>query len=473
MQIVIFINFGCQKKKQRAAVDFSTVSKGTSAGVKSRGALKQALFSQGVSDKNGTFEVGLILFFLLLLLPELVHSWIHRLITLFLFQSLSQERPGGVQGQVDALKQVLDLFNIPEDLRWTWGEGGTEKALEKSWTDIVDSHESMSKTQRHQQEALWEFINTELTYINKLTIATEVCHNITVFLLLRIYYTCDGSTVSPTMLFSNLPSILDAHQLFWHEVIYPMLQEVRLTGRPFDPLRLEAGCLQFPGRFPAYFEYCLEEERNVEFTRRQLDTTPQFHTYLTWVENHPQCGRMRLGDMQAKPHQRITKYPLLLKAVQKTTEDQPTKNALERMVRLVNHFLESINGYLQLKEDTLALSVAAQRIEGCKIEGLSEEIDKYVREFCCFDLMSPVRGVGPNVIRKQLMEETLKVRIRKDTKLVVLLFTDVLLMTKTQKKSDKLKVVRPPLPLERIHCIELKDGCDLQTFFNPKTQCVI
>lgn len=42
----------------------------------------------------------------------------------------------------------------------------------------------------------------------------------------------------------------------------------------------------------------------------------------------------------------------------------------------VNHFLESINGYLQLKEDTLALSVAAQRIEGCKIEGLSEEIDK-------------------------------------------------------------------------------------------------
>jgi len=43
---------------------------------------------------------------------------------------------------------------------------------------------------------------------------------------------------------------------------------------------------------------------------------------------------------------------------------------------------------------------------------------------------------------------------------VVLLFTDVLLMTKTQKKSDKLKVVRPPLPLERIHCIQLKDGCE-------------
>ncbi|XP_051575886.1 uncharacterized protein LOC127453508 isoform X2 [Myxocyprinus asiaticus] len=409
------------KKKQRVAVDFSTVSKATSTGVKTRGALMQVFFSQGVSDKNATQE----------------------------------DRSGGIQGQVDALKKVLDSFTVPADLRWMWGEGGTETALEQTWTDIVRSHESMSKTQRHQQEALWELLNTELTYINKLNIAKD--------LVLAALSHCHGygflQDVKPTMLFSNLPSILDAHQLFWQEVMYPMLQEVRLTGRPFDPLRLEGGCLQFPERFSAYFKYCWEEERNVEFTRRQLDTNPQFHTYLTWVENHPQCGRMRLGDIQAKPHQRITKYPLLLKAVLKTTEDLPTQNALHRMLNGVNNFLESINDYLQVKEDELALSVAAHRIEGYKIEGLSEEIDKHVREYCCFDLTSPMRGVGPKVIRKQLLEETLKVRGRKDNKeLVVLLFTDVLLMTKTQKKSDKLKVVRPPLPLEKIHCIELKDG---------------
>ncbi|XP_052003357.1 pleckstrin homology domain-containing family G member 5-like isoform X2 [Xyrauchen texanus] len=336
-----------------------------------------------------------------------------------------------------------------------WGEGGTETALEQTWTDIVRSHESMLKTQRHQQEALWELLNTELTYINKLKIAKD--------LVLAALSHCHGNgflqEVTPTMLFSNLPSILYAHQLFWQEVMYPILQEVRLTGQPFDPMRLEGGCLQFPERFSAYFKYCWEEEINLEFTRRQLDTNPQFHTYLMWVENHPQCGRMRLGDIQAKPHQRITKYPLLLKAVLKTTEDLPTQNALHRMLNSVNNFLESINDYLQVKEDELALSVAAQRIEGYKIEGLSEEIDKHVREYCYFDLMTPLRGVGPKVIRKQLLEETLKVRGRKDNKeLVVLLFTDVLLMTKTQKKSDKLKVVRPPLPLEKIHCIELKDG---------------
>lgn len=52
------------------------------------------------------------------------------------------------------------------------------------------------------------------------------------------------SQVTPELLFSNLPAILAAHQLFWQQVIYPMLQEVRQTGMPFDPVRLEAGCLQ-------------------------------------------------------------------------------------------------------------------------------------------------------------------------------------------------------------------------------------
>lgn len=50
------------------------------------------------------------------------------------------------------------------------------------------------------------------------------------------------------------------------------------------------------------------------------------------MEAHPQCERMRLGDMQAKPIQRITKYPLLLKAVLKTTQAPHTQHTLRGMV---------------------------------------------------------------------------------------------------------------------------------------------
>ncbi|XP_071764768.2 uncharacterized protein plekhg6 [Centroberyx gerrardi] len=414
-----FNTSGYQRRtKQKVVTDFATVSKGASAGTKPRAALRQVLFSQGVSDKNPA--------------PE--------------------ER-----GQLDVLKQALETYPVPVSLKWRWEEERHGTTLEKNWTDIVHSHSTMSKMQRHQQEALWEFVHTELTYINKLT----VIQDLVIAALVNLHQHGFLQEVTPDLLFSNLPSILSAHHLFWQEVMYPMLQEVRRTGQPFDPMRLEAGCLQFHERFSSYLPYCWEEESNLELTRRQMDTNPHFLTYVQWVETHPQCERMRLGDMQAKPHQRITKYPLLLKAVLKTTQDPQVQHTLRGMLSSVNGFLESINDYLRLNDEELALSISAQRVEGYEVEGINEEIDRHVREICQFDLTCPIRGVGPGVVRKLLLEENLKIRGRKDSKLevVALLFSDVLLMTKVQKKGERLRVVRPPLALDRTFCVALKDGC--------------
>ncbi|CAK6966219.1 uncharacterized protein LOC128365896 [Scomber scombrus] len=428
-----FNTLGYQRRtKQKVVTDFATVTKGASAGAKPRAALRQVLFSQGASDKNPA----------------------------------SEER-----GQLDVLKQDLEAYAVPVSLNWKWKEESQGTTLEKNWTDIVHSHSTMSKIQRHQQEALWEFVHTELAYINKLIIIKDLV----IAALVNLHQRGFLLEVTPELLFSNLPSILTAHQLFWQEVIYPMLQEVRSTGMPFDPMRLEAGCLQFQERFSSYTHYCWEEEYNLEFTRRQMESNPHFLTYIQWVETHPQCERMRLGDMQAKPHQRITKYPLLLKAVLKTTQDPHVQHVLRGMLSSMNSFLDSINDYLKLKDEELALSISAQRVERYEVEGINEEIDKHVREICQFDLTCPIRGVGPGVVRKLLLEENLKIRGRKDSKLevVALLFSDVLLMTKVQKKGERLKVVRPPLALDRTNCIPLKDSSLFVLVEVGELQCVM
>ncbi|KAM9852082.1 uncharacterized protein plekhg6 [Aulostomus maculatus] len=410
--------FPRRRTKQKVVSDFTSVSKGATAGTKPRAALRQVLFSQGASDKNPPTE-----------------EW----------------------AQLDGLKQSLGVFAVPISLKWKWREESQGTTLEKNWTDIVHSHSTMSKIQKHQQEVLWEFIHTELTYINRLFIIKDLV----IAALVNLHQRGFLLEVTPELLFSNLPSILRAHQLFWQEVIYPMLQEVRTAGKPFDPMRLEAGCLQFHERFSSYKQYCWEEENNLEFARRQMETNPHFLTYIQWVETHPQCERMRLGDMQAKPHQRITKYPLLFKAVLKNTQDPHVQHTLRSMISSVNSFLESINDFLKVKDEQLALSISAQRLEGYEFEGINEEIDKQVREICHFDLTCPIRGVGPGVVRRLLLEENLKIRGRKDSKLevVALLFSDVLLMTKVQKKGERLRVVRPPLALDRTYCMPLKDGC--------------
>lgn len=55
---------------------------------------------------------------------------------------------------------------------------------------------------------------------------------------------------------------------------------------------------------------------------------------MQWAETDKQCNRLKLADMLAKPHQRLTKYPLLLKTILKKTDEQTSKDALNHMVRL-------------------------------------------------------------------------------------------------------------------------------------------
>lgn len=53
----------------------------------------------------------------------------------------------------------------------------------------------------------------------------------------------------------------------------------------------------------------------------------------------------------------------------------PTLSLLQ--LACVNGFLDSINDYLRLKDEELALSLSAQKIEGYDVmEGMNEEIDK-------------------------------------------------------------------------------------------------
>lgn len=56
------------------------------------------------------------------------------------------------------------------------------------------------------------------------------------------------------------------------------------------------------------------------------------HLPRQWCEKHKRSGRQMLGDLLIKPHQRITKYPLLLQAVLKRSPEARARKALSTMV---------------------------------------------------------------------------------------------------------------------------------------------
>ena len=80
-------------------------------------------------------------------------------------------------------------------------------------------------------------------------------------------------------------------------------------------------------------------------------------------------------------------------------------------------------------------------------------------DFCKLDLTCPLPGCGPHERRHLLLEGGLKFRdANSRLDVYCFLFTDMLLITKANKKGDKVKVTKPPMRLDKCVVQLLRDG---------------
>ncbi|KAF5917391.1 hypothetical protein HPG69_006985 [Diceros bicornis minor] len=285
--------------------------------------------------------------------------------------------------------------------------------------------QKLSRRQCHQQEAVWELLHTEASYIRKLRVITNV---------------------------SVWPPPAQSHPL-------PL-------PRAFFWVPLS----RFGSLFKPYIRYCMEEEGCMEYMRGLLRDNDLFRAYVTWAEKHQQCQRLKLSDMLAKPHQRLTKYPLLLKSVLRKTDESRAKEAVITMIDSVERFIHHVNACMRQRQERQRLAVVVSRIDAYEVvEGSSDEVDKLLREFLHLDLTAPIPGASPEETRQLLLEGSLRMKEGKDSKMDVycFLFTDLLLVTKAVKKAERTKVIRPPLLVDKIVCRELRDpGSFLLIYLN-------
>ncbi|XP_021492614.1 pleckstrin homology domain-containing family G member 6 isoform X2 [Meriones unguiculatus] len=347
--------------------------------------------------------------------------------------------------ELEVRLHTFSMFGMPrlppEDRRhWEIGEGGDGAlTLEKSWKELVLGHKLLA---------------AGLLNLQRVGLLTEV---------------------SAEMLFGNVPNLIRAHRSFWEEVLQPALEDTRTSGQPLDPVSLQNGFLTFGQRFQPYVQYCLRVKRTMAYAREQRDTNPLFHAFVQWCEKHKRSGKQTLGDLLIKPHQRITKYPLLLQAVLKRCPEPRAQEALNAMVAAVESFLRHINRQVRQGEEQESLVAAAQRIGPYEVlEPSSEEVEKNLRPFSTLDLMTPILGVAAEHTRQLLLEGPARVKEGREGKIDVylFLFSDVLLVTKPQRKADRAKVIRPPLMLEKLVCRPLRDPNSFLLIHLTEFQCV-
>ncbi|XP_014112775.1 PREDICTED: pleckstrin homology domain-containing family G member 5 isoform X3 [Pseudopodoces humilis] len=366
---------------------------------------------------------------------------------------------------------TFGLPKLPPQLcfdRDSWEEDGDEAGLtlEDSWQQIIQGTEVLSRRQCHQQEAIWELLHTEATYIRNLKVITDL------FLSCLVNLQESGllCEVDAERLFSNIGEIIRLHCKLWRSVMASVLAKARRTGALLDPIDFFDGFKMFGSLFKPYVRYCMEEEGCMEYMRALLRDSELFRTYVTWAEKQEQCSRLKLSDMLVKPHQRLTKYPLLLKSILKKTDDPRARDAITAMISSVERFINDVNSRMRQRQERQRLDAILSRIDAYEVvEGSTDEVDKLLKEFLRLDLTAPIPGTSPEDTRQLLLEGSLRMREGKDSKMDVycFLFTDLFLITKPFKKAERTKVIRQPLLVDRVVCRELRDpGSFLLIYLN-------
>lgn len=382
--------------------------------------------------------------------------------------------------QLESKLHSYSMFGLPklpqqmcfDQDSWEEEEDETNLSLEDSWQEIIDVPETLTRRQCHQQEAIWELIYTEATYIKKLKVITDL------FLccLLNLQESGLLCEVEPEKLFSNVQEIIQLHRTLWGNVMVPVLEKTRKTKSLQNPVDFQKGFKMFESLFKPYIRYCMEEEGCMEYMRNLHRDNELFRAYVTWAEKHKQCNRLKLSDMLVKPHQRLTKYPLLLKSILKKTDDHQIRESIITMINSVERFINHVNSRMRQRQEQQRLAAIISRIDSYEaVESSSDEVDKILKEFCKLDLTAQMIGTSADDTRQLLLEGSLKMKEGKDSKMDVycFLFTDLFLITKPVKKAERTKVIRQPLLVDKIICRELKDtGSFLLIYLNEYRSAV-
>ncbi|CAN7987000.1 unnamed protein product, partial [Ixodes hexagonus] len=344
----------------------------------------------------------------------------------------------------------------------TFGSASNEHKfrLEDNWRSLVDNPDSYPKRVRNQQDAIWELISTEVSYLRTLKVITEL------FLACLCNLQSEGllQEIDTERMFSNITEVYQVNHALWDNCLLPALASARAQRGLLNPLLLRPGFLRFEESFQPYMKYCLEHTQCSHYVKEKRAESDLFKTYVAWCEARKDCERLRFTDLLVKPMQRLTKYSLLLKAIHKKTDDEASKQALVEMNDCVESFVFAVDGRLRQRHELERLKSIISRIESYDPFDINnDEVEKALRPHCELDLTCPMPGCGHQQSR-QLLYEASGIKMRdaiSSSKVDVhcFLFTDVLLVCKALgRRGDRVRVVRPPLPVDRLVAHELREG---------------
>ncbi|KPP74477.1 rho guanine nucleotide exchange factor 19-like [Scleropages formosus] len=214
----------------------------------------------------------------------------------------------------------------PENLSPTSSFRSSRGSAFSLWQDIPDVRssgmlDSFSNEERKLQEAKFELVTSEASYMRSLAIAVD--H----FMLSRELGECLGAQ-ERQWLFSKLPDVKDVGERFLQDL------EQRLEE---DILRFDV-CDIVLAHCPAlrrvYLPYVTNQAYQEQTYQRLLQENPRFSSILARLEEHPICQRLPLTSFLILPFQRITRLKMLVEIIKECNSSVQSMKRTEELIHL-------------------------------------------------------------------------------------------------------------------------------------------
>ncbi|MBN3313777.1 ARHG1 factor, partial [Atractosteus spatula] len=288
-----------------------------------------------------------------------------------------------------------------------------------NWRECIppETSKTLSKRETKRQEVINELFLTEHAHVRMLTVLQNVFAR-------PMERESIMTTTELEAIFPNLDEIIEMHYSFY-ESLKRLRQESSFIVKAIGQTLLS----RFSGAEGEWFQklsarFCSHQSYALDFIKGRQKKDPKFNTFIQEAESKPQCRRLQLKDIIPIEMQRLTKYPLLLENIAKSTDDEAEKNRIQQAADCCKKILNHVNDEVKNMENLLSLKDYQRRLD---VSGLKPS-NELMAEFKNLDLTQ----------RRMIFEGPLTWRVTKEKAIDVqaLLLTDILVLL--QKQDDKM-----------------------------------
>ncbi|XP_018557744.1 rho guanine nucleotide exchange factor 26 [Lates calcarifer] len=245
------------------------------------------------------------------------------------------------------------------DSRGSGGDSGIVvqyRPIRTSWCQLSVVKKSglsdrLTQEERKRQEAIFEVISSEHSYLHSLEILIRMFKN--------------SAELSEAMtktehhhLFSNITDVCEASKKFFKE-----LEEKHQQSIVIDDIS-DIVCKHAQSNFDPYVTYCSNEVYQQRTLQRLVSKNPAFKEVLTRIEGHPDCRNLPMISFLILPMQRITRLPLLMDTIcQKTPKDSARYEACKRALQAVSKVVRKCNEGARTMERTEMMYTINSQLE--------------------------------------------------------------------------------------------------------------